>query len=91
MADSNGAKGNPAHIRMANPTKKATRVRSWVKGQERKAERRKAQQQAEERNKALRAEGKLTPHEEKKEARRLRRLNDPDVQARAAEYRKRRG
>lgn len=89
MANSNGLKGNPASVRMANPVKKATRERSWRRGQERKAARRKEQEAAAQRNADLRERGLLTPHEQKRAERAGRRLRDPEVQKRAQMHQKR--
>lgn len=55
--------GKTAPKRASNAKKKAKHKRSWLRGQERKERRRKAQAEREARNRELRAMGLLTPWE----------------------------
>lgn len=64
--------------------KKAARAASNVRGQARKAERVRKQKEAEQRNRLLRSEGALTPHEMQRAKRAQKRANDPEVQRRKA-------
>jgi hypothetical protein len=64
VTNTNSAKGNPASKRMTNAQRKTRRERSWRNGEERKAERRKRQDEAAARNRQLRAAGELTPWEQ---------------------------
>ena len=73
------AKGNPASKRMSNAVKKATRARSWARGQRRKADRVKAQEARAEKNRAIRDDGGLTPWEVACEVRADMRDHDPKV------------
>lgn len=43
MSGQSSNKGNPASHRMTNPNHKATRARSWARGEKRKEARRRAQ------------------------------------------------
>lgn len=63
MANTNSAKGNPASKRMTNAQRKTRRERSWRNGEERKALRRKEQDERAARNRQLRAAGEPTPWE----------------------------
>lgn len=78
-ANSNHTKGNPASKRMSNTNLKSRRARSWAKGEQRKAERRAAQERAHKRNIAA----DLTPWQLAKadriEKRELARLTQADV------------
>jgi hypothetical protein len=65
----NSNKGNPASKRMTNPRRKERRARSWLRGQKRKAERVKAQEERAAANRERRAEGLMTPWEIAKELR----------------------
>jgi hypothetical protein len=67
------SKGNGASKRMSNPNHKATRARSWAKGETRKKARVEAQKQREAENKKLRAAGQPTPWEQARAARAERR------------------
>jgi hypothetical protein len=73
MAQQSNAKGNPAHTRMANTHKKANRARSWERAQKKKERNRQENEAAARRNKKIRDEGGLTPHELKKVQRQRRR------------------
>jgi hypothetical protein len=82
MADqvqSKSAKGNPASHRMSNKERKIRRQSSWARGEKRKDERRKTQQEAEKRNVLLVDSEKLTPWQEAKAARAARRAKDPRI------------
>jgi hypothetical protein len=57
------AKGNPAHTRQANTKKKDLRTRSFSRGEVRKQERRKRQEDAHQRNKIA---GGPTPWQQSK-------------------------
>ena len=56
-------KGNPAHKRIVNAKRKASRERSWTRGQARKNARRLAQSAREKANNERRANGIPTPWE----------------------------
>jgi len=74
MAGQNSAaKGNPAHTRMGNPRVKARRQESWIRGQARKIINAKENAAQAAKNRELRAEGLLTPHEEQRAKRRAKR------------------
>jgi len=62
-AGNRSAKGNPASKRMSNSQLKTRRERSWRTGEERKAQRRKEQDERAARNRARRAAGEPTPWE----------------------------
>jgi hypothetical protein len=74
MAGKNsGGKGNPAHTRMMNARLQQRRQECWNRGQARKRANAAANEAAHKKNLALKAEGKLTPHEEQRLLRRERR------------------
>ena len=70
MAKQQGGKGNPASKRMSNARLKVKRARSWSQGQDRKKASRKANDLREQRNRDLRANGRLTAWEEAQAKRR---------------------
>jgi hypothetical protein len=67
------SKGNPASKRMMNSALKTRRSQSWQRGQERKAERVKAQAKRERKNRDRRALGQPTPWEKSRITRAWRR------------------
>ncbi len=56
MASQNGGKGNPASHRMSNPKLKERRAKSWARGERRKVERNKRNEERMKRNQAELAE-----------------------------------
>lgn len=78
MPNSQSAKGNPAHKRMANAKLKARRAASWARGQVRKATLRQTAVMSHRRNLALIEAGELTPWQAAKAKRLSRRKSERD-------------
>ena len=76
-----GASGNPAHTRMGNPRLKARRQESWNRSQVNKLINTAQNKARATKNRELRAEGLLTPHEEQRAKRRAKRdaLREADL------------
>lgn len=67
------AKGNPAHTRMMNTNLKTRRQKSWQRGEVRKRINAEENAARAAKNRELRAQGLLTPHEEQRAKRRAKR------------------
>jgi hypothetical protein len=81
MSNAKSGKGNPAHTRMSNKELKARRGQSWQRGKVSKDQHNRENRARAAVNATLRAEGRPTPWEVVRAARKAHRATDPVVMA----------